>query len=57
MSYSEGVDVTLFAEYGPDKAHRAAYKQRMADAQSTLFDVADDDDTVEVDPNQLTLDA
>jgi hypothetical protein len=49
------VDVTLFPEYGPDKAHRAAYKQRNRDAQGALFDIADDDDQVEVDPNQLTL--
>lgn len=49
------MDVTLFPEYGPDKAHRAAYVRRNRDAQLTMFDLDDDDDTFDVDPDQLTL--
>ena len=49
------MDVTLFPEYGADKAHRAAWKQRNRDAQGALFDGAGDDDTLDVDVNQLTL--
>ena len=49
------MDVTLFPEYGADKAHRADHKRRMADAQAALFDLPDDIDYVVNDPDQLTL--